>query len=241
MQSAEGLKIPQHGFGQFDVPEMPAYVQGYSKRGNSYMGQTTPVYQQTRWLNKRLRGGMGAYVNLAEDMTFLEGYRTKKGNHGVYEQTRWTPGRDWRGNYGISSLAETKNYAGIPTRGGMLRKGGPRRSDYIDRPGYWHEVVRPGIGTSRFPQNNNNYAGLYEYKRRTPVIMTDSDPLVLRGMIEHNPFHINSHSAKQAMELLQNEFGELPPDRYVPGYRNNYTEEDIQGQLKRNVTISGDW
>lgn len=194
------------GFGELEVPEMPAYVQSYSKRGNTYDAQTTPVMQQARFGNRVGRGGMDAYLSQVEDPLFFESYKQKKGNQGVYEDIQWAPGYDWRGNFGISSLSSSKNYA-MSTRGGQLRKGGPRRSDVVDRIGYWFETARPGIEYSRYTQNNENYSGMYEWKRRTPFISRDNDPLVLREMIEHNPFHIRSHSALQAKNMYDKEFG----------------------------------
>jgi hypothetical protein len=223
------LVLPPHGFGQFEVPDMPAYVQSYSKRGNQYDAQTTPVYNQIRWGNKTGRGGMAGYLSQLEDDTYFESYKVKKGDAGVYQTLRWAPGYDWRGNFGIASLSELKNYAGIPTRGGMLRKGGPRRSDVIERTGAWFENTQPGVGTSRYTQNNNNYAGLYEYKKVTPPLLLDNDMLVLREMIEHNPFHINSHAAKQAKSVYDSEFGEVR-DHGVPAY---YANIDAQRTIDR--------
>lgn len=208
------LNLPQHGFGEFEIPQMPAYIQGYSKRGNTFDGETTPVYQQSRWGNKRGKGGMNAYLSQLEDDTFFEGYKQKKGNVGVFDWTRWGPGHDWRGNFGVASLGELNNYAGIQTRGGQLRKGGPKRSDYIDRPNVWFETARPGISHSRYTQKNNNYAGLYEYKRRTPRLELDNDMLVRRAVIEHNPWHINSHAAKQAKAVYDKEFGNVHDSNY---------------------------
>jgi hypothetical protein len=223
------LNLPPHGFGQYEVPDMPAYVQSYSKRGNQYDGETTPVYNQIRWGNKRNIGGMAAYVSQLEDDTYFEGYKVKKGDAGVYQTLRWAPGYDWRGNFGVASLSELKNYAGIPTRGGMLRKGGPRRGDTVERSNAWFENTRPGIGTSRLTQNNNNYAGLYEYKKITPPILLDNDMLVLRDMVEHNPFHISSHAAKQAKTVYDGEFGEVR-DKWLPAYDDNI---NVQRQLDR--------
>jgi hypothetical protein len=226
------LNLPLPGFGQFEVAEMPAYIQGYSKRGNQFDGETTPVYQQARWGNKRLVGGMNAYLSQAEDDTYLEGYKTKKGNTGVFDWTRWTPGYDWRGNFGVASLGELNNYAGIPTRGGMLRKGGPKRSDYIDRPNYWFESARPGVGTSRYSQNVNNYAGLYEYKKQTPRIETNNDMLIRRAVIEHNPFHINSHAAKQAKAVYDKEFGNVH-DKNIKAYQDHIDNSYAQMMINR--------
>ncbi len=226
------LNLPPHGFGEFEVPEMPAYIQSYSKRGNSYDGETTPVYQQARWGNKTGKGGMAAYLSQLEDDTYFEGYKVKKGDAGVYESLRWGPGYDWRGNFGVASLSELKNYAGIPTRGGQLRKGGPKRSDYIDRPNYWFETTRPGLAVGRYTQAANNYAGLYEYKKQTPRIQLSNDMLDLRQMIEHNPWHINSHAAIQAKDEYQQEFGNVR-DRQVPAYQNHIDNRYVQMQIDR--------
>lgn len=226
------LNLPPPGFGQFEVAEMPAYIQGYSKRGNSYDGETSPVYQQARWGNKRLIGGMAGYLSQVEDDTYFEGYKQKKGNTGVFSITRWSPGYDWRGNFGVASLGELNNYAGIPTRGGMLRKGGPKRSDYIDRPNYWVETTRPGVGVSRYTQNANNYAGIYGYKKQTPRIQTSNDMLVLREMIEHNGFHINSHGAKQAKKIYDKEFGNVN-DRNFKAYQDHIDSHYSQFMIDR--------
>lgn len=226
------MKLPPHGFGEFEVPEMPAYIQSYSKRGNSYDGETTPVYQQARWGNKVGKGGMMAYLSQAEDDTYLEGFRQKKGNHGVFDATRWAPGYDWRGNFGVASLSELANYAGIPTRGGSLRKGGPKRSDYVDRPNYWFEVARPGLAVGRYTQKNDNYAGLYEYKKRTPVVELGNDMLDLRQMIEHNPWHISSHAAKQAKRVYDKEFGEVR-DRQAKAYQDHINNAYAQEMIDR--------
>lgn len=226
------LNLPPPGFGEFEVPDMPAYVTRYSGRGNSYPGQRTPVYNQIRWGNRTGVGGMGAYLSQVEDDTFFDSFKVKKGDHGVYDSTRWAPGYDWRGNFGVASLAENANYAGIPTRGGMLRKGAPKRTDIIDRPNYWFEKIMPGIGTSRYTQNNDNYAGLYEYRKVQPRIITDNDMLVLREMIEHNPFHINSHAAKQAKEVYDEQFPGYR-DRWVPAYQDHMDNAYVQTQIDR--------
>lgn len=217
------------GFGELQVPEMPAYIQSYSKRGNAFGAETTPVYQQARFGNRVGRGGMQAYLSQAEDPTWIESMKVKKGNAGVYELERWTPGYDWRGGFGIASLAANKNYA-MSTRGGQLRKGGPKRSDYMDRPNAWFERARPGISTSRYTQNNDNYSGLYEFKRRTPVIQTDNDMLVLREMIEHNPYAINSHSAQQAKAIYDAEFG-TDRDEAFAAYHSDITPADNKARF----------
>ena len=226
------LNLPPPGFGELEVAEMPAYIQSYSKRGNSFDGQTTPVYQQARFGNKTGRGGMAGYLSQAEDDTFLESYKTKKGNAGVFDWTRWSPGYDWRGNFGVANLGELNNYAGIPTRGGMLRKGAPKRSDYIDRSNYWFETTRPGVATGRYTQKNNNYAGLYEFKKQTPRIVTDNDMLVLRDMIEHNPWHINSHAAKEAKKVYDKEFGNVR-DKNLRAYQDHIDNSYAQMMIDR--------
>lgn len=195
MQTAN---ISQHGFGEFEIPDVSAYVQSYSKRGNPIITETTPVYQQARFGNRVGKGGMGTYVSQVEDPLFFESLKTKKGNHGVYETVRWNPGYDWRGNFGISSLDASKNYV-VSTRGG--RNGSSKRSAFVDRPGYWFEVVRPGLETSRMSQNSENYSGVFEQKRTTPTITREMDFSILREMIEHNPFHVRSHAALQAKEM----------------------------------------
>jgi hypothetical protein len=219
----EGIKpdVKENGFGKFEVPEMPRYVQSFSGRGNYYDAQTTPVYQQARFGNPKYKGGMDAYVSQVEDLTFFESLKQKKGNHGVFEQLRWNTGHDWRGNFGVASLDASKNYT-MSTRGGQLRKGGPKRSDYMDRPNAWFDKTMPGISHSRYTQNGNNYAGVWEYKKNTPFIELDNDMLVLRDMIEHNPFHISSHAAAQAKEVYDAEFGK-DEDKAFQGYRSDIT------------------
>ena len=240
-QPTNSLVLPPHGFGDLEVPEMPAYVHSYSSRGNVHGGERTPVYQQARWGNRVGRGGMAAYLSQLEDDTFFEGYKTKKGNHGVFDATRWSPGYDWRGNFGVASNSELKNYAGIPTRGGSLRKGGPRRSDYMDRPNFWFEQTRPGISHGRYTQSSNNYAGLYQDKKQTPTITLDNDMLVLREMIEHNPWHISSHSAMQAKSAYDSEFGP-PRDMGYKAYQDHMSDafaRSLNDPSKR-VTIKED-
>lgn len=220
------LSLPEPGFGEFDVPEMPAFIQSYSKRGNCIDGDDTPVYQQARWGNRTGKGGMAGYLSQVEDTTYFEGTRVKLGDAGVYPITRWSPGYDWRGGFGVASLSETKNYAGIPTRGGMLRKGAPKRGDIVERTGAFFENLRPGVGTSRFVQSNDNYCGNYDFKKRTPQVQRDNDALVLNQMIQNNPFHIRSHGAAQADALIRNEFGDTGyadykayADHYPPNYQ----------------------
>lgn len=218
--SSARLNMPPHGFGEFEVPQMPSYVQSYSKRGNALDADQTPVYQQARWGNRIGRGGMDAYLSQGEDPTFFEGDRVKLGDQGVYELTRWAPGYDWRGNGGIASLSETKNYPGIQTRGGSLRAGGPKRSDIMERPNYWFEQARPGVSVSRMSQANENYSGVYDWKKRTPSIERGNDMLQLRQMIEHNPFHVNSHAAKQAKAVYDQEFNQAKT-MGVPAYQDH--------------------
>lgn len=224
-RSSARLNMPPHGFGEHEVPEMPAYVQSYSKRGNALDADQTPVYQQARWGNRTGRGGMNAYLSQSEDPTFFEGTKVKLGDQGVFEQTRWSSGYDWRGGFGIASLSATKNYPGIQTRGGSLRAGGPKRGDIVERPNYWFEQTRPGVTVSRVPQSNDNYSGLYDWKKRTPEIERSNDMMQLRQMIEHNPYHIASHAAKQAKAVYDKEMGnartlEVPAyqDHLPPGY-----------------------
>ena len=226
-------KITEPGFGEFDVPEMPAYVQSYSKRGNTFDGDTTPVYQQARFGNKTGRGGMEAYLSQVEDPTYFESMKVKKGNTGVYEIERYTPGYDWRGGFGIASLASNKNYA-MSTRGGQLRKGGPKRSDVMDRPNAWFEQARPGISHSRYTQNNDNYSGLFEYKRLTPIVQTDNDMLDLREMIEHNPYHISSYAAEQAKKIYDKEVG-TGQDMAFAAYRDDIEPSDNKSRFPTRV------
>jgi len=230
---------PAPGFGQHDVPEMPPYVQSYSKRGNSYDAQVTPVYNQARFGNKTGKGGMDAYLSEVEDKTYFDGYKQKKGNMGVYEQLRWGPGYDWRGGFGIASLNASKNYT-MSTRGGQLRKGGPKRSDYIDRPNYWFEVTRPGISTSRYTQSNRNYSGLYENRKRTPIIQTNADSFILRQMIEHNPYAISSHSAEQAKAIYDRE-GFNVKDHEFPAYHDNIALYQNQARFPKKIYDNGDY
>lgn len=207
------------GFGNLQVPDMPSYVQSYSKRGNAFDGQTTPVYQQARWGNRTGRGGMGAYLSQLETPQYFDALKQKLGDAGVYEVLRWSPGYDWRGGFGVASLEANKNYV-MTTRGGQLRKGGPKRSDYIDRPNAWFDKTMSGIAYGRYTQNNDNYAGVYEWKRNTPFVERDTDMLVLREMIEHNPYHINSHAASAAKASYDAEFGNVR-DRNVPAYNDH--------------------
>mmetsp|Transcript_11690 Transcript_11690/g.29698 ORF Transcript_11690/g.29698 Transcript_11690/m.29698 type:complete len:277 (-) Transcript_11690:66-896(-) len=217
------MALPPPGFGEFEVPEMPAYVSGYGQRGNRYTAKKAPLYAQARWGNRSGVGGMGAWLSQAEDPTFLDGFRQKKGNHGVFSAVRWAPGYDWRGGGGISHLAELRNFAGLATRGGQLRKGAPKRSDVVDRPNFWFETARPGRDNATISQNNNNYAGLYESSKRTPVIQQETDALVLREMIEHNPWHISSHGAKAAKAQYDSELGAPPQDVWAKAYKDNWS------------------
>jgi hypothetical protein len=215
--------LPSPGFGEFDVPEMPAYVQSYSTRGSGFSWETTPVLNRTRFGNKTGKGGMDAYLSQVEDPNFFEGSKLKVGDPGVFELMRYGPGSDWRGNFGIASLDASKNYT-RSTRGGMLRQGGPRRSDIVDRPNYWTDTVRPGISVSREGQCNDNYSGVYEWKRQTPIVERASDPLVLREAIEHNPFFIISHAAQAAKDAYDLEFGQVRDtihEAYNPMITNN--------------------
>jgi hypothetical protein len=232
------LAFPDHGFGEHEVPEMPAFIDRYSKRGNSIDADQTPVYQQARFGNRTGKGGMGGYLSQVEDQTFFEGLPVKKGDAGVFPLERWSPGYDWRGGFGIASLSETKNYAGISDRGGGLRKGGPRRGDVVERTGAYQENLRPGRSTSRFVQSNDNYSGLYDWQRRTPSIQRETDALVLDQMIRLNPYHISSHGAAQAQALVKAEFGDAGyegqkafQDNYPAGYRAQsrfITETDLR-------------
>lgn len=214
-------EVPEHGFHQFGVPEMPSYIQGYTKRGNCHEAQTTPSYSQARWGNPRYKGGMDAYVSIVEDGDKFSHLRQKKGNHGVFAMERWAPGTDWRGGHGIASLDALKNTR-VFTRGGGLRAGAPRRADVIERTGYWDQTARAGIAHGRYTQLNDNYAGKYADKRRTPIVERESDPLVLRQQIEHNPFHVNSHAAAQAKRMYDAEFPGMV-DSTPPGYNPRYT------------------
>jgi hypothetical protein len=213
--------VLSHGFGEMQVPEMPSYTSSYSKRGNAFTADVTPVLNQARFGNRIGRGGLNAYVSQVEDPAFFNSLKQKKGLHGVYENLRWAPGYDWRGNFGIASLDQSKNFL-LQTRGGEMRQGGPRRSDYVDRKDYWFETARPGIEVSRMPQNNNNYSGVYEWKRRTPFLSRENDMLVLREAIEHNPFFIRSHCAEQAKQIYDREF----PVQEEGGVQKDVRNED---------------
>lgn len=221
-------KLPEHGFAEMSIPEMPSYIQSYSKRGNGFDGETTPVYSQQRWGNPRYKGGMGAFVSELGDNTFFESLKQKRGNAGVFEIERWTPGGDWRGNYGVASLDALKNYREY-TRGGSARAGAPKRGDYIERTGYWDQTARPGIAHGRFTQMNDNYGGLYEFKRQTPIVERESDMLQLRDMIEHNPLHIPSHSAKQAKAIYDKEFPEKEANQpMAKAYQDNLQPGEVR-------------
>jgi hypothetical protein len=178
---------------------------------------------------------MDAYIsNLESGPEYFDALKQKLGDQGVYELQRWTPGYDWRGGFGIASLDAQKNYR-QNTRGGMLRKGGPKRSDYIDRSGAWEERARPGISHSRYTQKNDNYSGLYEFRRRTPYVSKDSDMLVLRDMIEHNPFHIASHSAALAKKQYDSEFQASTKDSEVPAYAMNVPIHENTARHPRKI------
>jgi hypothetical protein len=69
--------FPSPGFGELQVPEMPAYVQSYTSRGSAYSWQTTPVMNQTRFGNRTGVGGMAAYLSQAEDPGFFSGVKLK--------------------------------------------------------------------------------------------------------------------------------------------------------------------
>lgn len=236
--------LPAPGFGEFDVPEMPAYTQSYSTRGSGYTWETTPVQNQTRFGNKRGVGGMAAYLSQVEDPGFFESSKSKLGAPGVYELERWAPGQDWRGNFGIASLDASKNYT-VSTRGGQLRQGGPRRSDVIDRPNVWMDTVRPGIAVSREGQCNDNYSGTFEWKRQTPIVERASDPLVLREAIEHNPYFIISHSAMAAKRAYDAEFGREPDEihaAYSPSIVDNATAYGNRTIQERDpAVLAGDY
>jgi hypothetical protein len=223
---ASGTRAPASvlspGFGEMQVPEMPAYVQSYSSRGSAYPWQTTPVMSQTRFGNRTGVGGMAAYLSQAEDPGFFEGARLKAGEPGVFETERWAPGYDWRGGFGVASLAANKN-AALSTRGGGLRGGGPRRADLVGPPPLWNDTIRPGIGVSRYVQTNENYSGVYENRKITPPIERQNDMFVLREMIEHNPFNILSHAAGQAKRAYDEEFGQLH-DRIEAAYDPGITD-----------------
>lgn len=221
----QDVNTPGPGFGAFEVPEMPAYVQSYTKRGEGFTGQTTPVMTQTRFGNPRYIGGMDAYISQLENPTYFDSLKQKKGDAGVFEALRWTPGQDWRGGFGLASLDAQKN-AALSTRGGEMRQGGPKRSDYMDREGFWFETARPGLSVSRVSQANENFAGIYEDKRRTPFIERDVDALVLREMIEKNPFHISSHAAKSAKAMYDREFPYANNDTGSIGYDSGIRIED---------------
>lgn len=231
--------VPQAGFQEFGVPEMPSYIQGYTKRGNAYDGETQPVYMQTRWGNPRYKGGMSAYLSQVEDTTYFEGEKQKLGDHGVYEQLRWAPGQDWRGNFGIASLDSSKNYR-IQTRGGALRAGGPRRQDYFDRPNHWFETTRPGIAVSRYSQSNDNYSGVYDYKRKTPIVERSSDMFELRQMIEHNPFHIASHAAAQAKKEYDQHFQPSTEDSGFQAYNDGLGPDKSKNKVRYEKRVISD-
>lgn len=205
-QSIGPAMVVQPGFGQYQVPEMPSYIQSYTKRGEGFGGQTAPTRSYSRFGNARYVGGMDAYLSQLEDDTYFEPMKVKKGNVGAFEHTRWNPG--FNSVDGIAGISASKNFAGIQTRGGSGRSGGPRRADYVDRVDF-EMKIRPGQAVSREMQSDNNYAGLFEYKKQTPEIETESDFTILREMIEHNPFHISSHGAAQAKNAYDNELGQF--------------------------------
>lgn len=194
MEFNQRVDIPEAGFGQFQVPEDAPYVQSYSSRGNAYSSDTTPVYTKNRWGNASYTGGMEGYLASLETDGYFSALRQKRGLMGVKDETRWGPGYDWASGYGIASIEANKNIR-IQSRG---RTGGPRRQNVIERPGVWFETARPGVSSSNFSQTNDNYSGVFGTKRRTPVIIQESDMTTLKQMIEYNPFHINSHAAAQA-------------------------------------------
>mmetsp|Transcript_17654 Transcript_17654/g.44792 ORF Transcript_17654/g.44792 Transcript_17654/m.44792 type:complete len:271 (-) Transcript_17654:521-1333(-) len=214
------LAVPPPGFGPLEVPEMPAYVGSYVRRGGNISGDATPVYQQMRFGYRKGIGGMGGYASVLETPEFFEGYRQKRGNAGVFQSLRWAPGCDSHTGNGIAGLSELRNHPGLMTRGGD-RRGGPRRQEVMERAGYWFEKARPGVATSRYSQINDGFAGIRQRSQRTPALERATDPFVLREMIEHNPWHINSHSAMQAKTAYDKEFGGPVVDRRPKGYQDN--------------------
>ncbi len=205
-QSVGPAVVLSSGFDKFQIPEMPSYVQSYTKRGEGFGGQTAATRSYTRFGNPRYVGGMDAFVSQLEDGEYFEPVKVKKGNMGVFEHTRWAPG--FNSVDGMAGISASRNFAGIQTRGGSGRAGGPRRGDYAEMMDF-EMKIRPGQAVSREMQSDNNYAGLYEYKKQTPEIETESDFAILREMIEHNPFHISSHGAAQAKEQYDRELGQV--------------------------------
>lgn len=179
------------GFGENQVPEMPAYVFGYARRGNAQPSDVTPNYVASRFGNRAARGGLPAYVLHGEDPDYWEALPQKRGNHGVYPAERWAPGH----RPGIDGLAETRN---LIVKGGG-RSGAPRRADVVERRGGWHQLSRPQF--DRTPFNLDDLGGVQMPRRRARDIETRSDPFVLKEMLDHNPFVVQSWSAKQAREL----------------------------------------
>lgn len=231
-QSIGPANLPSHGFGQFEIPEMPAYVSRYTKRGGgAFIGQNNTGMQQTRFGNPRYIGGMDGYVSELESNNYFESLKQKKGNHGVFDFTRWNPGFNSEGN--IAGASALKNYAGIQTRGGRLRAGAPKRADYAERINY-EMNIRPGIGVSRHPQagGGENFAGIRAHTKKTPQIQQMNDMVDLRQMIEYNPFHISSHSAKLAKDSYDHELQNFNIETY-----KSYPDHLNGTQQQKNIKI----
>ncbi len=172
------VAAPARGYGPTEVPEVEKYISGYSRKGGVFPGQSVANYQQMRFGNPTRQGGPDAYLLNSLQPGYFQ-HKTKLGDHGIYEATRWMPGVDGR----VGSLAANRNFAGIQTKN---VQGAPKRAELVERDN-WFEKARPGRDVSTRLQNNDNYVGVFESKRQSSHVVQEIDFHVLKAL-EGNPF-----------------------------------------------------
>ncbi len=175
MLPVRSLPYMQPGFGEFQVPEMEPYVANYSRK-TALLGQgSTANYQQTRWDNPVRPGGAPNYMEYLQDDYFN---REKSGNQGVFESLRWNPPV----NGFMESLSDTRNFAGVKSREVS------RRAEMAERDVFF-ETARPGRDVSSLSQTGDNYYGMVEPRRQTPIIERGIDSYKL-AQLASNPFAV---------------------------------------------------
>jgi hypothetical protein len=150
--------IPKSGWGLGQVPEMPAYITGYSKRGNGFQNKATPTFSQPRVPNRRFNG------NIPTVLTHLQqrgvGQDWKSTNRGIHENYRWN--RDARPNIGALSTVS-------PALGAIYTGNGSKKQHAFRDPTihlkFSKSINRPHTG----------FAGIYIPKRRQALVVNEAN------------------------------------------------------------------
>lgn len=181
--------IPESGWGLNQIPEMPAYITGYNKKGNGFTNKSTPTFSQPRVPNRRFKGNFPSILSHLQERGV--GQDWKSPNRGIHQTYRWN--RNSRPNIGSLSTVS-------PALGSIYTGNGSKKQHaFRDRTihlKFSRSINRPNTG----------FGGIYIPKRKQAIVVNESnyDKFAHRfsnPMFVHNEqSHLNAKMMVEAQE-----------------------------------------